>query len=83
LFWQAGFLYLVFILLHLLGFLMGYSQDLEGKIATTIGAAYMNNGLAIVLAAVYFEPSILFLMVLSELPWNTLLIPFKRVIKYL
>jgi BASS family bile acid:Na+ symporter len=81
--WHTGFLYLVFMLLHLLGFLMGYSQDLEGKIATTIGAAYMNNGLAIVLAAVYFEPSILFLMVLSELPWNTLLIPFKRVIKYL
>lgn len=81
--WEIGFLYLVFILLHIFGFLMGIKEDKKGKIATTIGSAYMNNGLAIVLAAVYFDPSILFLVVLSELPWNTLLIPFRRAIKYL
>jgi bile acid:Na+ symporter, BASS family len=78
--WQIGFLYLVFILLHILGFFMGYTEDKKGKIATTIGTAYMNNGMAIVLAALYFEPTILILMVLSELPWNTLLIPFKKII---
>jgi BASS family bile acid:Na+ symporter len=78
--WQTAFLYLVFILLHIFGYFMGYSEDFKGKIATTIGAAYMNNGMAIVLAAVYFDPSILFLMVISELPWNTLLVPFKKII---
>ncbi|MGI6572091.1 MAG: bile acid:sodium symporter family protein [Fermentimonas sp.] len=82
-FWQIGFLYLIFILLHIIGFFMGFKEDLKDKIAITIGSAYMNNGLAIVLAAVYFEPSILFLVVLSELPWNTLLMPFRRVIKYI
>jgi bile acid:Na+ symporter, BASS family len=81
--WQTGFLYLIFILLHIFGFFMGFSEDKKGKIATTIGSAYMNNGMAIVLAAVYFEPSILILMVLSELPWNTLLIPFRKFIQYL
>lgn len=78
--WQIGFLYLVFILLHVFGFFMGFTEDKKGKIAITIGSAYMNNGMAIVLAALYFEPSILILMVLSELPWNTLLIPFRKVI---
>lgn len=80
-FWQSGFLYVVFILLHVIGFLMGYKEDKEGKIATTIGAAYMNNGMAIVLAAIYFSPSILVLLVLSEIPWNTLLGPFRRIIR--
>lgn len=81
--WQLGFLYLVFILLHIIGYYMGYNQDKESKTATAIGAAYMNNGMAIVLAAIYFEPSILILMVLSEFPWNTLLGPFRKVLKYL
>ncbi len=82
LFWKIGLLYFVFILLHLFGFFMGFREDIKGKIATTIGSAYINNGMAIVLAAVYFEPSVLLLMVLSELPWNTLLVPFKKIIKY-
>jgi bile acid:Na+ symporter, BASS family len=81
--WKLGFLYLVFILLHVFGFITGYREDKEGKVAITIGSAYINNGMAIVLAALYFEPSILFLMILSELPWNTLLIPFKKVVRYL
>lgn len=80
--WKTGFLYLVFILLHVVGFLIGFKEDKKGKIATVIGAAYMNNGMAIVLAALYFEPSILVLMVLSEIPWNTLLGPFRRIIQY-
>jgi predicted Na+-dependent transporter len=80
---QIGFLYVIFILLHVIGYLMGYNQDKESKIAIAIGAAYMNNGMAIVLAAIHFEPSILILMVLSEFPWNTLLAPFRRILKYL
>jgi hypothetical protein len=36
--------------------------------------------MAIVLAASYFKPEVLVLMVLSELPWNTLLAPFKKVL---
>ena len=82
-FWQIGFLYIIFILLHLFGFFMGFKEDLKGKIATTIGSSYMINGLAIVITAIYFETSILFLIVLSELPWNTLLVPFRRIIKYI
>jgi BASS family bile acid:Na+ symporter len=80
--WQTGFLYIVFILLHVIGYFMGYKEDLEGKIATAIGAAYMNNAMAIVLAAVYFSPAILVLMVLSEIPWNTLLVPFRKIMNH-
>ncbi len=81
--WHIMALYLIFILLHFLGYFIGYNQTKESKVAITIGTAYKNNGLAIVLAAIHFEPSILVLMVLSEFPWNTLLAPFRRVVRYL
>ena len=79
--WKLAVLYLVFILLHLIGYLICFKQNKENRIAVAIGAAYMNNGMAIVLAASYFKPEVLVLMVLSELPWNTLLAPFKRIIR--
>jgi len=78
--WKIAVLYLVFILLHVIGYLICFKQNKENRIAVAIGAAYMNNGMAIVLATSYFKPEILVLMVLSELPWNTLLAPFKKVI---
>lgn len=77
--WKILLLYAVFILLHLIGYVAYYKGTRENRISVAIGAAYMNNGMAIVLAAAYFKPEIVVLMVLSELPWNTLLEPFKRV----
>jgi len=74
------FLYLTFMALHLIGYLIGYKEDKRGRISTAIGAAYMNNGLAILLAAIYFGPDILIFTILAEIPWNTLLGPFKKVV---
>lgn len=68
---QLGWMYGVFVLLHVLGFLMAWGRPWPDKLSLVIGHAYMNNGLAIVLAASFFEPSVLVLMVLSEFPWNT------------
>lgn len=79
--WDTAWLYILFILLHITGYAMAYGRPREDKIAITIGRAYMNNGMAMVLAAGYFEPSVLMLTVLSELPWNTLLGPFRRVLR--
>jgi len=81
--WKIAVLYIVFILLHLIGYMICFKQKKENRIAVAIGAAYMNNGMAIVLATSYFKPEVLVLMVLSELPWNTLLAPFKRVTSHL
>ena len=78
---KLGYVYLVFILLHLVGYFIGFAGDRKGRIATAVGAAYKNNGMAIVLAAIYFSPYVLVLAVLAEIPWNTLLGPFRRIIK--
>jgi len=34
---------------------MGFQEDKKGKIYAIVGAAYMNNGLAIVLSALYIN----------------------------
>jgi BASS family bile acid:Na+ symporter len=78
--WKITVLYVVFILLHIIGYLICFRQNKQNRIAVAIGAAYMNNGMAIVLATSYFKPEVLVLMVLSELPWNTMLGPFKKVL---
>jgi Predicted Na+-dependent transporter len=81
--WKTAILYLVFIILHAVGYMLYYRESKENKIALSVTAAYMNNGLAIVLASAYFGPGILVLMVLSEIPWNTLPAPFKRIVRHL
>jgi len=81
--WKIAILYLVFTLLHVIGYMICPYENKENRIAIAIGAAYMNNGMAIVLAVSYFRPEILVLMVLSEIPWNTLLAPFKKVVRLL
>jgi predicted Na+-dependent transporter len=68
---KLGYAYLIFILLHIVGYFIGFSEDKKGKISTAVGVAYMNNGMAIVLAAIYFTPYILVFVVLSEIPWDT------------
>ncbi len=81
--WKVCFLYVIYILLHVAGYLLAPGQDRPSRIAITISSAYRNNGMAIVLAAIHFEPSVLVLMVLSEFPWSTLLAPFRKVMQHL
>jgi BASS family bile acid:Na+ symporter len=81
--WKLAVLYLVFVVLHIIGYMICPKENKENRIAVAIGATYINNGMAIVLAASYFKPEILILMVLSEIPWNTLLAPFKKVLRLL
>jgi len=79
--WDLLLMYGVFILLHVLGYLWSYGKNSKDRIAITVSHAYMNNGLAIVLAAKFFSPTVLILMVLSEIPWSTMLVLLRWVIR--
>ena len=79
--WDLLWIYLVFLLLHIVGYLLAIHLSREEKIAVITERAYMNNGLAIVLAANFFPPYILILMVIAEIPWSTMLIPLRWIIK--
>lgn len=79
---QLFWLYIVFIILHLIGYFMVFQMEKGDKIAVSVTNTYMNNSIAIILAAAFFDPSVLILAILSELPWNTLLPGFQYVLRY-
>ena len=79
--WETVILYLVFILLHVVGYMICYRGSKENRISCNRCSLYeqwYNSAGCTIL-----KPEILVLMVLSELPWNPLLAPFKMVISRL
>ncbi|MBP9718222.1 bile acid:sodium symporter [Candidatus Gracilibacteria bacterium] len=80
---QLVLLYIFFGALHVIGYFAGTGRNKADKIAIIVSNSYRNNGMGIVLAATFFSPTIVILMVLSEIPWSTLLGPFKKIVPYL
>lgn len=76
-------IYVLFFVMFFLGYSMGYRKSKKDKIALAVSKTYMNNALAIGLAATFFTPHIALLMVLSEIPWTTTLGIFKYITKRL
>lgn len=76
-------LYLLFIFFHIAGYFAAFWRDKNDKIALSVAKTYMNNSLAIGLALTFFTPQTALTTVLSQIPWNTTLGPFKYLLKYL
>lgn len=80
---QTLWLYVLFIILYCIGYFLAFRRNKTDKIAVAITKTYMNNALAISIAAAFFSPKIALLMVLSEIPFGTTLGIFKYMQKYL
>jgi BASS family bile acid:Na+ symporter len=76
-------LYILFIFLHIAGYLTAFWRNKEDKIALSVSKTYLNNALALGLALVFFPPKIALLVALSEIPWTTTLGPFNYFLKKL
>jgi predicted Na+-dependent transporter len=76
-------LYFVFFLLQILGYFSVFWLKKGEKVAVSNSNIIMNNMLGVVLAMAFFTPKIVMLIVLSILPWNTVLIIFHWYKKYL
>ncbi len=74
-------LYILFIFLHLVGYLTAFWRNKGDKIALSVARTYMNNMLALGLAIAFFPPKIALIIVLSEIPWSTTLGPFNYLLK--
>jgi len=73
-------LFVLFIVLHILGYLTVFWRDKKDRITTTVCLTYMNFTLAIYLVGEFFtEPNIVIPVVLSVLPWSLLIIPYKHI----
>ncbi len=72
-------LYLFFLALHIVGYFIFWWKKHDDKSTASVSLTYMNFTLAIFLAAQFFpKPEVLLPLVLSILPWTTLLPIWKR-----
>jgi predicted Na+-dependent transporter len=78
-----GYLFLVFFIFQLIGYFSVFWHKKGEKIAISNSNMIMNNILGIVLALAFFNEEILNLVVLSIIPWSTMIVAkhwYKRLL---
>jgi predicted Na+-dependent transporter len=70
-------LYGFFAVQHLIGYGMVWWRPEGDRLAVSVSTAYMNTALGVVLAFKFFPPAVVLVAVASEVPWSTLLGPFR------
>lgn len=83
LFFDTLSMYLLFIFLFISGYLIAFWRRKQDKVALGTSKAFMNNVMALGLAFSFFDERIIMLIVLSEIPWNTMFLPFQVLINKL
>lgn len=78
-----GVLFLVFLFLQIAGYFSVFWKKKGEKLAISNAKMIMNNVLGIVLALAFFPPHVLTLVILSLIPWNTMIILKHWYKKYL
>ena len=78
-----GLLYCLFIILQLLGYFSVSWLKRGDKLAVSNASMIMNNILGIVLSLAFFGPEVVTVVVLSLIPWNTMIIAKHWYKKYL
>ncbi|MCK5138790.1 MAG: hypothetical protein KAQ85_03010, partial [Thermodesulfovibrionia bacterium] len=76
-------LYMVFFVFQLAGYFMVFWLKKDEKIAVSVSKTMMNPALGVVLASTFFSSKVALILILSEIPWSTILIFFKLYKKYL
>jgi len=72
---------LLAVLLHIIGWYSSRGMDREYKIGSTVTVFYNNITLGIVFASSFFSPLITLAVVLYNVPWCLMLVPFQILLK--
>ncbi len=78
-----AFFFFIMVLRHLLGWYASSWRPFEDRIASTTVIAYSNIGLGIGFAYDFFSPFIVLVVVLYEVIWNIMPVPFQYAVKKL
>ncbi len=82
LFVHLSALFVLFIVLHILGYFLVFWKGAQDRITISVCVTYVNFTLAIEIANKFFpEANVLLPVVLSVLPWALLLTPFQMITK--
>ena len=71
------------VLRHLIGWYASFWRPFPDRIASTTVVAYCNIGLGIGFAYDFFSPEIVVVVVLYEVVWNVMPVPFQHIVKSL
>ncbi len=74
-------LYAVFFVFQVIGYFQAFWLRPDERIAVSVSKMAMNNVLGVVIAISYFHPQIALILVLSEIPWNTMPILYSFIRK--
>ncbi len=74
-------LYAVFFVFQVVGYFQAFWLRPDERIAVSVSKMAMNNVLGVVIAISYFHPQIALILVLSEIPWNTMPILYSFIRK--
>ncbi len=80
--WQLAVMFIVYLALHVIGFILIPNAKFADKLSSAITLAYTNIGISIIVASEFFSAEVLVLVVLSEIPWVMCLGPFKAAINW-
>ena len=81
--YTVWWLFILSALIHLVGRYTFAHTNKENKIAWSLSKWFMNISIVTVIAAQYFSPTVLIIVMLYEFPRDLMLIPFKRCLKKL
>ena len=74
------YLCIISALLHAFGWFISYRSPRKDKISLSIVTGYMNLTLSIVFAMKFFWPDAVLTIILFDIPWVLMLIPFKYIV---
>lgn len=76
----VAILFVLAFILQWIGRYIFWHKTKKEKISWWIAKCFMNISLATVIAAKYFAPEVLLVVILYEFPWDLMLIPFRWII---
>ncbi|EKD48156.1 MAG: transporter of the bile acid:Na+ symporter family protein [uncultured bacterium] len=72
---------ILFAVMHVIGYMIGFWRPREDKIAIATSNTYMNSSLAFVIAVEFFPPEIVLISIVSQLTWNLFPGIFKQILR--
>jgi len=78
---MALFFLLLAVLMHILGWYSSFWRPFEDRVASATITFYCNISLGVVFTAKFFSPMIVLGVVLYNIPWSTMPVPFQYVVK--
>jgi len=78
---MAGFFFILALMMHIIGWYASFWRPLGDRVASATVVFYCNISLGVVFADKFFPPMVVLGVVLYNIPWSTMPVPFHYIVK--